>query len=176
VTTFSAATFRMPGNAAATQTLFAMFNAGTARVVRVRRLVLQADTTGVLAAPMPLIQLARIGGYTGGQALTKAAWTATASHADVQVRGRNTSDGGGQTNIVATPGDVLWQQAATRLASAVGQVLGEDQNVAPLAISETPIVLRQGQGLLVQVVAAAGTSNPTSIHWFVQSVWTEEAP
>jgi hypothetical protein len=175
VTMMSAATFRMPGNATTRQTLFALFNAGTARVVRLRRLVLQADATAVLVALMPLFKLCRIASYTGGQALTKVAWTATASHVDVQARGRNTSDAGGQTNIVATIGDTLWQQYATRLASTAGQVIGDDQNIAPMAISENPIVLRQNQGVLVYLEAPAGTSNPATNHYFVQAAWTEDA-
>lgn len=171
----SAATFRTPGNATTQQNLFALYNNGANRIVRVRRVVLQVDTTGAIVALMPLVKLCRIASYSGGQALTKVAWTATASHADVLARGRNTSDGGSQTNIVATPGDLVWQQYATRLASTAGQVLGEDQNVAPLAILSDPIVLRQGQGILVYIEAPAGTSNPNTMHYFVQAAWTEDA-
>lgn len=174
MTMMSAATFRMPGNATSRQTLFVLQNTGTNRVVRVRRVVLQADTTGALLAIMPLLKLCRIASYTGGQALTKVAWDVTASHADIQARGRNTSDGGGQTDIVATPGETLWQQYATRLATAVGQIIGDDQNIAPMVIETDPIVLRQNQGLLVYLEAAAGTSNPNTMHYFVQAAWTED--
>lgn len=169
----SAATFRTPGNGTSLQTLFVIFNAGTNRIVQVRRLVLQLDPTGTLVATTPLFKLCRITSYSGGQALSKVNWTATTSHADIQVRGRNTSDGGSQTNIVATPDETLWQQYGTRMASQVGQVLGEDQNIAPLAISDTPIVLRQNQGLLVYVEGMAATSNPSTNHYFVQCAWQE---
>jgi hypothetical protein len=171
----SAGTFRTPGNATTRQTLFALYNSGSARIVRVRRVVLQVDSTGVLVALMPIFKLCRIASYSGGQALTKEPWTATASHADVEARGRNTSDGGSQTNIVASIGDTLWQQFSSRLASAVGQVIGDDQNVAPMAILNDPIVLRSGQGLLVYVESPAGTSNPATSHYFVQAAWTEDA-
>lgn len=174
MTMMSAATFRTPGDATARQTLFALQNTGTNRIVRVRRMALQADATGALLAIMPLFKLCRITGYTGGQALTKVAWTATASHADIQARGRNTSDGGGQTDIVATPGETLWQQYATRLATAVGQIIGDDQNIAPLAIEGDPIVLRQNQGILVYLEAPAASSNPNTMHYFVQAAWTED--
>lgn len=169
----SAATFRTPGNATALQTLFVLQNTGTARIVRIRRLVLQVDPTGSLIAIMPLFKLCRIDSYSGGQALTKVAWGATASDATIQARGRNTSDGGSQTNIVATPGETMWQQYASRMASQVGQVIGDDQNIAPIVIESTPIVLRQNQGILVYVEAAAGTSNPSSAHYFVQCAWDE---
>jgi len=169
----SATTFRTPGNDTSLQTLFVIFNAGTNRIVQVRRLVLQIDPTGSLVATMPLFKLCRITSYSSGQALSKVNWTATVSHADIQVRGRNTSDGGSQTNIVATPDETLWQQYGTRMASQVGQVLGEDQNIAPLAITDTPIVLRQNQGLLVYAEGMAATSNPNTNHYFVQCAWQE---
>jgi len=169
----SAATFRTPGNAVSRQTLFALFNAGTNRIVRVRRVVMQCEATGTLVSLMPLIKLCRITSYSGGQNLTVVPWEVTASHAEVVARGRNTSDGGTQTNIVAEIGETLWQQYATRLASNVGQIIGDDQNIAPLAISADPIVLRQNQGILVYIDAPAGTSNPTSNHYFVQAAWDE---
>jgi hypothetical protein len=169
----SAATFRTPGNATTIQTLFVIQNTHATLLVRIRRIVLQAEATGTLVALMPLFKLCRITGYTGGQALTKVPWGTVASNASVQARGRNTSDGGTQTNIVATPGEVMWQQYATRYASNVGQCIGDDQNIAPLAISTDPIVLRQNQGILVYLEAPAGTSNPTSNHYFVQAAWEE---
>lgn len=173
----SCATFRTPGNDTAWQNLFVLFNAGSSRIVRVRRLVLQADPTGASIALMPLYRLCRISGvsaYSGGQALSKANWTATASIAEIQARGRNTSDGGAQTNItVSAPGIPMWQQYGTRMATQIGQVLGEDQNIAPAVILEYPIILRQNQGLLVYIEAMAGTSNPSSLHHFVQAAWEE---
>jgi len=171
----SAATFRTPGDGTARQTLFALYNDGTARIVRIRRIVLQIDPTGTLVSIMPLFRLCRIGSYSGGQALTKVNWEAATSDATIQARGRNTSDGGGQTNIVAAIGETMWQQYASRMASQVGQVLGDDQNIAPMAIESNPIVLRQNQGILVYVEAQAGTSNPNTSHYFVQAAWDEAA-
>jgi hypothetical protein len=169
----SAATFRMPGNATPIQNLFALYNGGTNRVVRIRRIVLQIDPTGVLPFIMPLFKLCRIATVSSGQTLTKVAWEATASHSDIVARGRNTSDGGGQTDIVATIGDTLWQQYASRLASNIGQVVGDDQNVAPIVIASNPIVLRQNQGILVYLEAPSANSNPTTAHYFVQCAWDE---
>ena len=71
----SAATFRTPGNATSLQTLFVIFNAGTNRIVQVRRLVLELDSTGILVATMPLFKLCRITSYSGGQAISKVNWT-----------------------------------------------------------------------------------------------------
>ena len=169
----SAATFRTPGNDTSLQTLFVIFNAGINRIVQIRSLILQIDPTGALVSTMPLFKLCRITSYSGGQAISKVNWTATASHADIQVRGRNISDGGAQTNITATINETLWQQYGSRQASQAGQVLGEDQNIAPLAISNTPIVLRQNQGILVYIEGMAATSNPSTAHYFVQCAWGE---
>jgi hypothetical protein len=169
----SAATFRMPGNVTPIQNLFALYNGGANRVVRIRRIVLQVDTTGVLPFIMPLFKLCRIDTVSSGQTLTKVAWEATASHADIVARGRNTSDGGTQTNIVATPGETMWQQYASRLASNVGQIVGDDQNIAPVIIVSNPIVLRQNEGVMVYLEAPSANSNPTTSHYFVQCAWDE---
>jgi hypothetical protein len=169
----SAVTFRTPGNATSQQNLFALLNTGTAVVVRVRRLIAQIDSTGALIALMPMIKLCRITAYGGGQAITKVNWEATASNAQVQARGRNTSDGGAQTDITATLGETIWQQYGSRNASAAGESICEDQNIAPLAIDTDPIVLRANEGILVYVEAMASTSNPTTTHYMVECAWDE---
>jgi hypothetical protein len=173
---FSCATFRIPGNAATTHNLFSIFNSGTNRVVRVRRLVMQMDATAVLTAVMPIVKTSRITtAPTGGAVVPQVQWdTALAtSHADVVCRGGASADGTASA-ITATPGDVLWQQYGMRLHTAVGQVLGIDNNVLTSITENNPVVLRQNQGLLVQVVAAATTSNPNTNHWFVQCAWDEQ--
>jgi hypothetical protein len=106
--------------------------------------------------------------------LTKVNWTATTSDASIEARGRNTSDGGGQTDIVATPGDILWEQYASRLFSAAGQVIGDDQSMASLVNENDPIVLRQNQGLLVFLEIPTGNVNTTAFHYFVQAAWSED--
>ena len=175
--TFSAATFRTIGSAAVAQNLFSIWNNGTNRIVRVRRLVMQMDATAVLTAVMPLIKTSRVAVAPGaGITLTKAVWDSSggASHADIVCKGACSSDGGSLTAITGTPGDVLWQQYGMRLHTAVGQVLGLDNNILT-AISESfPVVLRSGEGLMVHVVAAATTSNPNTNHYFVQCAWDED--
>jgi hypothetical protein len=175
--TFSSATFRTVGNAATSQNLFAIFNSGANRVVRVRRLVMQMDATAALTAVMPIIKTSRIVSAPTAIAAVKVAWDTTASsHADILVRQTASSDGGALTAITgSTIGDVVWQQYGMRLHTAVGQVLGIDNNVLS-AITETyPVVLRQNEGLIVHIVAAATTSNPATNHYFVQCAWDEDA-
>jgi hypothetical protein len=172
---FSTTTFRTVGSAATPHSLFTIFNSGTNRVVRIRRLVMQMDATAVLTAVMPLTKTSRVtAAPTGGTVLTKALWDSNVtSHADIVVRGANASDGGAATAITATPTAVLWQQYGMRMHTVVGQVLGIDNNVLSSISESTPVFLRQNEGLLVQVVAAAGTSNPNTNHWFVQCAWDE---
>lgn len=171
----STATFRMPGAAATLHNLFAIYNAST-DVVQVRRLVMQMDATAVLTTFMPLVKVSRITTLpTGGTILTKTLWdTTVTSNAGVTVRGANAADGGLATAITATAGPVLWQQFGMRMHTTVGQVLGLDNNVLPFISESRPVFLRQNQGLLVQVVAAAAASNPSTNHRFVQCAWDED--
>lgn len=173
---FSSASFRTVGSAATPHSLFSIFNSGTNRVVRIRRLVMQMDATVVLTTFMPLAKTTRVtAAPTGGTVLTKARWDtgATDSHADITVRGATASDGGAATAITATATDILWQQYGMRMHTLVGQVLGLDNNALSSISESTPVFLRQNQGLLVQVVSAAGSSNPATNHWFVQCAWDE---
>jgi hypothetical protein len=61
-----------------------------------------------------------------------------------------------------------------RLHTTTGQVLALDNSLLPTLVENTPFILRPGEALLVQVVAAAGTSNPNTNHWFVQCCWEED--
>ena len=175
--TYSSATFRTVGAAATTQNIFSIWNNGANKVVRVRRLVLQMDATAVLTAVMPLFKTSRVTAAPGaGVTLVKSVWDTAggASHADVVVKGECSADGGSRTALTGTPGDILWQQYGMRLHTAVGQVLGVDNNVLTSITDSFPVVLRSGQGLLVQVQAAAAASNPATNHYFVQCVWEED--
>jgi hypothetical protein len=178
MSTQSAATFRTVGNAATTQNLFSIFNSGTNRIVRIRRLVMQMDATAVLTSVMPLCKTSRVTSAPGaGVTLTKVPWDTdgSASHADIVVKGECSTDGGSRTALTGTPGDILWQQYGMRLHTAVGQVLGIDNNVLTSITDAFPVVLRQNQGVIVHMVAAAAASNPATNHYFVQCVWDEDA-
>jgi hypothetical protein len=174
--TFSSATFRTIGAAATTQNLFSIFNGGTNRIVRVRRLVMQMDATAVLTGVMPIVKTSRVTAAPGaGITMTKVAWdTADSSHADIVVKGEASTDGGARTAITGTPGAVLWQQYGMRLHTAVGQVLGIDNNVLTSITDTFPVVLRQNEGLIVHILASAAASNPATNHYFVQCAWDED--
>lgn len=170
---FSAATFRILGAAATTQNFFTILNTGTDRVVRVKRMVFQMDATALLTAVMPIVSCSRITAASNGTVLGKVPWDNVATHATVVVRGANASDGGAASAITATPGVAMWRQFGFRMHTVVGQVLGIDNNVLTSITEETPVVLRQNEGLVVSIVAAATGSNPATNHYFVQCAWDE---
>lgn len=172
---FSAATFRELGNAGTTQNLMTIENIDATKLVYIRRILVQMDATAALAAVMPLIKTSRTTGVpTGGTTLTKGLFdTTAASNANTIVRGSTASDGGANSGPTATAGTVLWEQFGMRLHTAVGQVLSIDYDSLPVLIASTNFVLRQNEALMVHIVAAAGTSNPNTNHYFVQVIWEE---
>lgn len=171
--TFSAASFRILGTAATPHNLFTIENTDATVEVRIRDLMIQLDATAVLTAVMPLVKVSRATGVpTGGTTLSKAQFdTANASDAQVVVRGANASDGGVATAITATAGTAIWQEFQMRMHTVVGQVLSPPSRMQTILTKD--LVLRQNEALLVQVVAAAGTSNPATNHWSVCVTWDE---
>ncbi len=168
--------FRTLGAAALLQNVFSVENAaGSAVLVAVRRMAVQLDATAVLAAVAPSIKASRITTLpTSGTVLGKVpADSANTSNASVVVRGATASDGGAATAITATAGTPLWSQLTMRMHTLVGQVLMEDESVIPGLSENDPIILRAGEALLVQVIAAATTSNPATNHWVVNTVFEE---
>lgn len=172
---YTVASFRTLGTAATPQNLLTIENAHATMLVKIKKIVVQLDATAVLTAVMPLVISSRASALpTGGTALGKAQFdTDAASDGAVVVRGATASDGGAATAITATAGTRIWQQYLMRMHTVVGQVLALDNPVVPVNCETVPIVLRQNQALLIQVVASAGTSNPATNHWFVQVEWEE---
>jgi hypothetical protein len=172
----SAATFRTLGNAAASQNIFTILNTHASRVVRVRSLVFQEDATAVLTAYSSLVKVSRTAAATNGTELTKVNWdTASATDASVVCRGATASDGGAATAITATPGTTLWQQFIMRIHTLVGQIFMQDSIVIPLIAESNPVILRPGQGLVVNIVNGTAASNLATNHYIVNAAWTEDA-
>jgi hypothetical protein len=172
---FSACTFRQIGNAATTQNLLTIENISGTDLVYVRKVIVQMDATAVLTTFMPLIKVSRATGVpTGGTTLSKAQFdTANSSDANTIVRGSTASDGGANSGPTATAGTIIWQQFNMRLHTAVGQVLAPNFNQMPTIVELENFVLRQNEALMVQVVAAAGTSNPATNMYSTCVVWEE---
>ncbi len=169
-------TFRTLGAAALLHNIFSIENAaGSTVLVAVRRMTVQLDATAALAAVAPTIKVSRITTLpTGGTTLSQVTFdSATTSSASVVCRGATASDGGAATAITATAGTPIWSQLTMRMHTLVGQVVMDDEPVIPTIAESSPLVLRAGQALLVQVVAAVATSNPATNHW-VLNVMHEE--
>ena len=173
---FAAASFRTLGSAATPHNLFTIENIDATKLVTIRRITVQLDATAVLVSVMPQVKLSRATAVpTGGTVLAKGLFdTGNASNANTIVRGATASDGGAATAITSTAGTTLWQQYCMRMHTVVGQVLANDNNVAPLLVENQDLILRQNQALLVQIVASAGASNPATNHWFCNIVWEED--
>jgi hypothetical protein len=100
--------------------------------------------------------------------------SAQTSSASVTVWNDASADGtSSTTTLTATPGTAGWQQFAMRMHTAAGQVLMDDEAVVPLLSADDPVILRASEGLLVSVVAAATTSNPTTDQMIVQCMFEE---
>ncbi len=172
----NASAFRTLGAAALLHNLFSIENAvGSTVLVAVKRVSVQLDTTAVLTAVAPSVKASRITALpTGGTALGKVSTDSTeTSNASVVVRGATASDGGVATAITATAGVAFWSQLTMRQHTLAGQVLMEDESVIPALSEDEPVVLRAGEALLVQVVAAATTSNPATNHWVLNAMFEE---
>jgi len=172
---FSVATFREIGTAATPQNLFTIENIDSTKLVYVRRLLVMADETAALTSVTPVYRVSRATGVpTGGTTLNKAQFdTANASNANTICRGSTASDGGANSGPTATAGDALWEQYVMRVHTAVGQILMPDSELLPYFVDTQNLILRQNQALLVQVVAAAGGSNPATNHYIVMCAWEE---
>ena len=173
--TVMVSTYRTLGAAALTQNLLTIENqVGSGRLCAVRRISVQMDATAVLVAVAPHVIVNRTTAMpSGGTILPEMQFdTAQTNSAQILARGATASNGGAATAITATPAaGQSWSQYTMRIATSVGQIVMDDQSVIPLLAENTPIILREGQALVVQVVAAATTSNPATNNWLVNALY-----
>jgi hypothetical protein len=165
-------TFRTAGLASANHNIFTIFNkTGSAKFVKLKRLTVQTEATAVLITVAPIIVASRITTLpTGGTVLTKVPYDTTlTADANVELMGATASDGGAASTITSTAGTRLWAAFKSRLHTAVGQVLMFEQNLIPDFCDVDPIILRATQGINVQVVQAALTTD----HYIVTCAWEE---
>lgn len=168
--------WRTLGNAAATQNLFTIENAGGSTVlVAITRLSVEQESTAVLIALANRVVVSRPSALpTGGTALGKAATeTALTSSASVVLRAATASDGGAATAITATAGNAMWSQLTMRMHTAVGQQLYPGGDLLPEIVADRPVVLRAGEALLAQVVQPVAANNAATTHYIIKCVWEE---
>lgn len=177
ITTFEgyAASFRTLGSAAVPQNIFSIENASSAIMVAVKRLMVGMDASAAQLAIAPEYAVTRSTALpTGGTALSKGAGdTALTSNASVVARGATASDGGAATAITATAGAArMFHQFQMRMATQVGQMLPGGQDLLPPECWDDPIILRNGEALLLQVIGTAA-SNAATNHYVAKAAWEE---
>lgn len=166
-------TFRTLGNAAVAQTLLTAEIAGsTDLLAELLEVLVWCDPTVVLTAVMPIIRLARTTGMpTGGTPLQPVLDNGAMTAPSIVFRGATASDGGAATPITATLGAAYAEMFTTRLHTAVGQVRGDPMVLYRHEPNARGFAIWPGAGAAVQVVSAAGTSNPATTHWIAQVRW-----
>jgi len=168
------------GNDATTQTLFSVENGIASRVnIIIRDLHVSLDTTVALTAVMPLVRTSRAISISGGITLPKGSFS-TAQTSDAAVVMRCAMGQGAP--ITATATSTVYQEFRSRAHTAVEQIsefsgTGDllDFGCLPPVLLDKSFVLKPGESLIVQVIAAATTSNPAlSNNWFAQCNWEED--
>lgn len=168
----------MSGNDATTQTLFSVENGIASRVnILIRSLHIAQDGIAALAAVMPLIKTSRGINISGGITLPRAKYDTTLT-SDPALTFRCAMGEGAP--ITATAGDIIYSLFRSRMHTAVEGVreyagLG-DYGCLPDVLSAKDFVLRPGESLIVQVIAAVGTSNAAiTNYWNASCQWEEDA-
>ena len=163
------------GNDALLQNLFTIENGYQSRVnVNIRKLAMEIDSIALLAAVMPLAKVSRATAISGGQIVEKCGFdTALTSDVNVIARAQMME----AARITATPGDIIWEQFTNRMHTAVEQQRCPTKYLLlPSIVGDVghEFTLRPGQALLVQVVAAAVTSNAAlTNNYFIECAFEE---
>lgn len=165
------------GNDSITQTLFSIENGVASRVnVLVRDLSVSLDALVALTAVMPLFKTSRAISVSGGITLPKGSLHTTLT-SDSNVTVRSAMLEGAPVSATAT--DTVFQQYKTRVHTAVEQVAdfagSDDIGLLPPLLADKDFILRPGESLIVQVIAAAGTSNAAlTNNAQVSCLWEED--
>jgi len=171
-----AGTFRIPGSAAVTHKLLSVFNAaGSTTIVSVDKIFVDVYMTVVKAAtvPPPIIRIHRATvAPTGGTALAKVAMdSALTTNASVTLLQGASVDGTASviTHTIAA-GTLISQEIAARLITAAGY---EPADRVEFLDGSGGVLLRAGEGLVVEVASIAATSNPATDMWSAGIQWSE---
>jgi hypothetical protein len=164
------------GNDATIQNLFSIENGVQSRVkVYVRAINVSADDIVALAVVTPVFRVFRATAISGGQLVEKTPFdTNQTSDNGVVIRAALLE----MARISATPGTAAWQKFDNRMHTAIEQQRPNiGKSILPTTVEDIgkEFVLRPGESLLVQVVSAAGTSNPALANsYFAEVHWDED--
>jgi hypothetical protein len=166
------------GNDLTIQHIFAICNGSASRVnVQVKRIALQNDPVNVLTSVMPDTKVTRAEGtVSGGMNLPKVPFdTSLISDTNVVFRAAVASG----NLITATAGAILaYRQLTSRIHTAIGQILGEDENPLPEIVDNIgdEFLVRPGESLLLTVIGAVVASNAAiTNNWFINCAWYEDS-
>ncbi len=177
-----ASTFRTLGTAAAApHWLFQMGHAaGSGKLILVRHVTFNMDSTAATTAINVIATLCRSTGTVGGgTALTKVSVgtgvdAAETSASQLALVGATASDGGVATAITGlTVANRMWRAFGMRMHTAVGQSAGAPKELIPGALRDHGIVLREGDQLSVALEYAAAADNAATMHHMVDVSWEE---
>lgn len=169
----SASTFRIRGDGVAGQNIASLFNrTGSGVLVAVRELELVMDYT-TNSGTVRFFGTSRITtNPTTGTLMSVMSFDTAQSHqALVEFRGGASADGTASA-LTATPGVIAWRQGHWHAQTAVGQFQTADladSPTIPAVCDDDPVILREGEGLLVHVIDASSTS----AHYILNALWQE---
>lgn len=152
------ATFRIAGLASAAHNLFALYNpAASGILLAPKELKLAIEDTGALATIAPIWAVSRIASAPTGGTSVKVHNDTNQATSLATVLGAASADGTASA-ITATLGTRLRSGFKMRQATAVGQIVYPEQSCLPEGVWDDPLVLREGEGILLQMVLAAVTT------------------
>ena len=166
-------TFRIPGSGTAAQNICTLFNkTGSGVLVAVRTLEFIMDYT-TNSATVRVVGVSRIttAPTTGTLATPGDFDTNDTQSTSVEFRGGASADGVASA-ITATPTTYAWRQGHWHASTAVGQYqTGGDaaSTMLPMVAKDDPVILREGEGLLVNII----DTSSTSAHYIVNASWQE---
>jgi len=157
----SVGAFSVVGEAAGSSKLLAIFNkTGSGVLVAVRRLTLQTDLAGSSSTGRAVQTTFLTTAPTDGTLLDPQAWDTTQTHnANVEIRGRATADGTNGTLTASVPSGFANSRLGVKNPGGAGQFLAPDYDLlVDFPYPEDPLILREGEGVLVRVVEAGSNS------------------
>lgn len=173
-----AATFRTPGRAATSHKILALHNAtGSTVLVDVHLITIDSYSTVArpVAVPPPIFRLSRFTELPTGTVLAKVGEdTALTSSASVTAWQDASADGTSGTALTITvpASSALTQEIGARLITAAGYEVAD--RIEFLA-GDSHVTLRALEGVVLEVVSPAGTSEPITDMFVASMQWEEYA-
>jgi hypothetical protein len=171
-----AATFRIPGIAGTTgQKLVSIFNAaGSSVLVDVETIAVDVYQTAARVVEPPALRLHRVTTLpTGGTALPKVAVDtgSSASSASVTLlQGASAEKTSSAITSTLAAADLISQEPVARALTLVGY---EQFDRIEFINDQRPMVLRAGQGLVLNLDYTVATSNPVTDMYLCSVRWSE---